>query len=496
MTFITVEPKISGKLSSHAGYSQKTKKRGLYAPSLSVLADATAVVEAVIIVASAIIAGHVYSSWLPASTGGSIGDGQTTIGFAGLGVVLAFINSYINGRLGLYEPNVLTENSIKIGPLMFALGLSFLGMLGLLLLLNIAEKYWGGFILVWASFGALALIIERTMAHRWVRGLHAKGAFKTPVAVYGSRTGRQRVREALKSETSNAEIVGFFAPQQNPSEVEVSGGLETLISYGQNNDCDQIVIALPSAAKDEIREAVKRLSVLPVDLVLLPDLNPLPVGIRGYRAIDKLPAFEVQRRPLSHNQYLAKSAIDLMLSAAGVVLLAPIFILVAIAIKLDSSGPVFFRQRRHGYNHKVIEVLKFRTMNVMENDGEIKQANVKDERVTRVGRLLRRSSVDELPQLWNVLKGEMSLVGPRPHAVSHNIYYANLWENYSNRHRMKPGITGWAQVNGLRGETFDPEQMRKRAKFDLYYIENWTLGLDLEILLRTAAVVLSAKNAH
>jgi putative colanic acid biosynthesis UDP-glucose lipid carrier transferase len=379
---------------------------------------------------------------------------------------------------------------------MLALGFSFLGMLGLLLLLNVSQDYSRGFILIWLSISALALIVERAMACRWIRGLHANGPFKTPVAVYGSRAGRQRVCEALQVQSFNTAIVGHFAAHQDATDVEVSGGLEALISFGQNNDCDQIVIALPLSAKEEIRDAVERLSVLPVDLVLLPDLDPLPVSITGCRVIDRLPAFEVQRRPFSHNQYLTKSAVDLILSAAGAVLLAPIFILVALAIKLDSPGPVFFRQRRHGYNHKVIQVLKFRTMTVMENDGEIRQAKAEDERVTRVGRLLRRTSADELPQLWNVLKGEMSLVGPRPHAVSHNIYYANLWKNYSNRHRVKPGITGWAQVNGLRGETSDPEKMRQRARFDLYYIENWTLGLDLEILLRTAAVVLEAKNAH
>lgn len=497
MSFITVERKVTRRIGSSADYSHKTKRDSLYPRWSSFVAETTALVEAVIIVGSAIIAGHIDGNWFLGDTGGPVGDRQTTIaGFAGLGVVLAFIYSYVNGKLALSEPDPLTELSTKIGQHMFALSLSFLGMLGLLLLLNISQDYSRGFILTWLSISAFSLIVERTTVHRWVRGLQAKGVFKTPIAIYGSPLERHRAREAFKTHSSNIDIVGIFAPHQDETDVEVSGGLKELISFGQNNDCDQIVITLPLSAKEEIREAVERLSVLPVDLLLLPNVEVPGVSIRGCRVIDRLPAFEVQLRPFSHHQYLAKSAIDLILSTSGLVLLAPILILAALAIKLDSPGPVFFRQRRHGYNHKVIQVLKFRTMNVMENDGEIKQARPDDDRVTRVGRLLRWTSIDELPQLWNVLKGEMSLVGPRPHALSHNIYYASLWENYSNRHRVKPGITGWAQVNGLRGQTSDPEQMRKRAEHDLYYIENWSLALDLEILLRTAAVVLKAKNAH
>jgi putative colanic acid biosynthesis UDP-glucose lipid carrier transferase len=187
---------------------------------------------------------------------------------------------------------------------------------------------------------------------------------------------------------------------------------------------------------------------------------------------------------------------DYLFSGSALVVLMPLFVLVAIAIKLDSRGPVFFRQRRHGFNHRVIRVFKFRTMTVLEDGDVIRQAAQSDQRVTTVGRFLRRTSIDELPQLINVLRGEMSLVGPRPHALAHNEYYRDLVEHYSARHRVRPGITGWAQVHGYRGETRSSDHMRNRIQYDLHYIDNWSLLLDLKIMFKTLGSVFSSKNAY
>ena len=175
--------------------------------------------------------------------------------------------------------------------------------------------------------------------------------------------------------------------------------------------------------------------------------------------------------------------------------MSPVFLAIALAVKLDSRGPVFFLQRRHGYNHNVFRCVKFRTMTVLE-DGEIKQVTANDQRITKVGKILRRTSLDELPQLWNVLVGDMSLVGPRPHPLSLNDRYAKVWPDYANRHRVKPGLTGLAQVNGFRGETTEPRLMRRRALLDLRYIENWSLWLDLSILIKTIVIVFTGRNAH
>ena len=214
----------------------------------------------------------------------------------------------------------------------------------------------------------------------------------------------------------------------------------------------------------------------------------LPCKVYGVSAVGKVLLFDAQLTPLSARSLVVKTIMDSTLAAVALVTLAPLMLLIAIAIKLDTRGPVFFVQSRHGYNHRIIPVIKFRTMRVLEEGPVIVQAQRNDKRTTRVGRFLRRTSLDELPQLINVMRGELSLVGPRPHALAHNDAYAVLIENYANRHKIKPGITGWAQVNGFRGETSDPELMRQRVKLDLWYIDNWSPWLDLRVMLMTMKV--------
>ncbi len=216
--------------------------------------------------------------------------------------------------------------------------------------------------------------------------------------------------------------------------------------------------------------------------------------------IDSLPLLDVsrgtvdiQQEALTPSERALKRAIDLGLSLIAVVMLLPLMAVTAIAIKLDSPGPVIFRQRRSGFNSMLFTILKFRTMRVSEDGPTIEQACRDDPRVTHVGRFLRRASIDELPQLFNVIKGEMSLVGPRPHALAHDRQYGSLISNYTLRYRVRPGITGWAQVNHLRGETSELEQMVNRIEFDLWYIKNWSISLDLYIIMRTCFTLLSSR---
>jgi len=196
---------------------------------------------------------------------------------------------------------------------------------------------------------------------------------------------------------------------------------------------------------------------------------------------------------------MAKRLLDLLLAGCGLIVLSPVLLAIALAIRLDSPGPVFFRQLRHGFNHELIGVLKFRTMHADQCDAPdaqaVRQARRGDPRITPLGRFLRKTSLDELPQLWNVLKGEMSLVGPRPHALVHNEQFARQIDGYLGRHRVRPGITGWAQVNGCRGETRTVEEMRRRVELDLWYVDNWSLLLDVQILLRTVLVGFRHRNA-
>jgi exopolysaccharide biosynthesis polyprenyl glycosylphosphotransferase len=202
------------------------------------------------------------------------------------------------------------------------------------------------------------------------------------------------------------------------------------------------------------------------------------------------------RPPLTRFEILSKRVFDLMLASAGLLLVSPLFLLVAILIKMDSPGPIFFLQKRHGFNHKTFRILKFRTMTVAEDGENVKQVVADDPRLTRIGSYLRRWNIDELPQLVNVIKGDMSLVGPRPHAMTHNHDYEVRIAFYARRHNIKPGITGWAQVNGLRGLTDADHKMRSRVEHDLYYIDNWSLPFDLYILALTALSAKAFANAH
>jgi putative colanic acid biosynthesis UDP-glucose lipid carrier transferase len=228
-----------------------------------------------------------------------------------------------------------------------------------------------------------------------------------------------------------------------------------------------------------------------------PGLSGLKTAPIEFGFVADVPLLTVQRRPLSGWAEPAKRTEDVVTSLLLIILLAPLLLAIAILIKLDSPGPVIFKQQRYGFNNNRFTVYKFRSMrHDQEPDPFVAQARPNDPRVTRIGAALRRTSLDELPQLFNVLLGDMSLVGPRPHAAAHNERYAALIDGYLARHRMKPGITGWAQVNGARGETESPEQMRRRLEYDLFYIANWSLLFDFKVLLMTIPAVLRGTNAY
>jgi Undecaprenyl-phosphate glucose phosphotransferase len=236
------------------------------------------------------------------------------------------------------------------------------------------------------------------------------------------------------------------------------------------------------------------LRILPLSVHLLPDHRTARLLQHGTGTIAGVVSAQVQRSPLSKTERALKRAFDLLVASVSIILLLPLFSIVALLIKADSTGPVFFHQRRVGFNGRDFRIYKFRSMNVAEDDSSVRQATRDDPRLTRLGRWLRKTIIDELPQLWNVLKGEMSIVGPRPHAVAHDVQYQPVAHDaqyqrcigsYAFRHHVKPGLTGWAQVNGLRGETKTVDLMERRVEHDLYYINHWTFFLDLLIVLLT-----------
>jgi undecaprenyl-phosphate galactose phosphotransferase/putative colanic acid biosynthesis UDP-glucose lipid carrier transferase len=229
---------------------------------------------------------------------------------------------------------------------------------------------------------------------------------------------------------------------------------------------------------------------------LLPDMHVRSLTQFTTSARQRVLAIEIQRAPLGGSQRFVKRTMDIVLAAVSLLFFLPVMVLTAVAIKLDSPGPVIFRQARKGFNGKQFDIWKFRTMTVQENGHNVVQATRGDSRVTTIGRLLRSSSIDELPQLWNVLKGDMSLIGPRPHALAHDDYFQKIVGDYAHRHHVKPGITGWAQCNGARGATPTIEHISERVKLDLWYINNWSLWLDFQILIKTFFEVLRKRNAY
>jgi Undecaprenyl-phosphate glucose phosphotransferase len=245
-----------------------------------------------------------------------------------------------------------------------------------------------------------------------------------------------------------------------------------------------------------IEGILEALAVLPISVHLIPDETAARFLSYPVSNVGETWTAELRRTPLTRLELAAKRCFDLALASAGLLALLPLMLVAAALIKLDSRGPVFFLQKRNGFNGQAFDIFKFRTMHVLESGAAVKQATRNDPRVTRLGRWLRRSSIDELPQLFNVIRGEMSLVGPRPHATSHNTEYEKLIANYAFRHHVKPGLTGWAQINGFRGETHHVDQMRQRVEHDIWYINNWSPWLDLRIALQTVFVALYQHEAY
>jgi Undecaprenyl-phosphate glucose phosphotransferase len=272
--------------------------------------------------------------------------------------------------------------------------------------------------------------------------------------------------------------------------------MNSVATFVRRYNCQELLLALPWDDAERIEFVRDQIKLLPVAVRLLPDRHVRSLTQFTSSARQRVLAIELQRAPLSGGQRFAKRAMDIFLASLALIFFLPLMLLTAIAIKLDGPGPVIFRQARKGFNGRQFAILKFRTMTVQENGRAVAQATRDDPRVTAIGRLLRSASIDELPQLLNVLKGDMSLIGPRPHALAHDDYFQDILSDYAYRNHVKPGITGWAQCNGARGATPSIEHISERVKLDLWYINNWSVWLDLQILIKTAFEVLRKRNAY
>jgi putative colanic acid biosynthesis UDP-glucose lipid carrier transferase len=356
-------------------------------------------------------------------------------------------------------------------------------------------------VLTWAVLGPAAIVIATLALQELMRRLlrDPANARKTVFAgcTESSLTLAKRLRHAADLGMG---VQGFFDDRGRERlnldpQVPLLGRLSDLPAYVRANNIDVIFIALPVRQVARIIDLIDQLRDTTASMYYLPDILVFDLIQARSMVIDGIPALSMCESPFFGYHAVAKRATDVLISATALLLAAPLMIAIALLVRLSSAGPIIFSQRRYGLNGEQILVYKFRTMTVTDDGPTIVQATRSDPRTTRIGRFLRRYSLDELPQLINVLTGQMSLVGPRPHAVAHNELYRKLIKGYMLRHKVKPGITGLAQVNGLRGETRTVEQMEARVRFDLEYLRNWSLELDLQILAKTVLRVLTDAKA-
>jgi Undecaprenyl-phosphate glucose phosphotransferase len=362
-------------------------------------------------------------------------------------------------------------------------------------------------LLLWLMVGSAGLAAIRTAFSDRVRAWERGGRMRRRVAIVGvGRLAERFLHHCAAVPDPEIEIVGVYRERREPRAAthcgghEITGDIDDLIADVRGGQIEMVIVAMPTTADVRLAETMNKLRLVPVDVRLCSESFAFDVGPCDVSRINGLTMFNVIDRPVSDWKWIAKAVEDRVLAAFILVLIAPVLAVIAVAIKLDSSGPVFFRQKRYGFNRELIEVLKFRTMYHHARDPNAeKLATRNDPRVTRVGAFLRRTTLDELPQFINVLRGEMSIVGPRPHAISAKaggVLYHDAVRYYDARHRMKPGITGWAQINGWRGETQTIEQIQRRVEYDLYYIEHWSILLDLKIILKTIMVGFTDARAY
>jgi Undecaprenyl-phosphate glucose phosphotransferase len=403
---------------------------------------------------------------------------------------------------GLYQFEAIVRPRAHVDRLATAIGTAFLFLLAAAFAFKVAGSLSGAWMGGFAAAAFAGILVVRVALSRLALRLARDGVFKRNVIIVGTREHAARLLERIgELRPDFVSVIGVFVDRPGPSHVcgvPVLGRGAEVVDFVRRARVDDVLLSLPWSAERQITATIEQLRELPVNVYLGSDLAGLSLDFREPPAhFSRMPVFAVIGRPLSGWGVALKAIEDYTLATLCLAATLPILAVAALAIKLDSPGPVLFKQKRLGFNNRVFVIYKLRSMHhVPEPAGRTIQATKSDSRVTRVGGFLRRSSIDELPQLLNVLNGTMSLVGPRPHAVDHNEEYARKIRGYFARHRVKPGITGWAQVNGLRGQTESPDQMAARVRLDVYYTENWSLLFDLYIMARTIVVVVTGRNAH
>jgi putative colanic acid biosynthesis UDP-glucose lipid carrier transferase len=358
--------------------------------------------------------------------------------------------------------------------------------------------------LIWLLLTPAAMVSGRIVLRMLLRNLRKRGFNTRTFAICGvNKLAVQLARNIQNTPELGLTFAGYFDDRpERRTEKSLgenrahAGNLKELVALAKSGQVDMIFITFPMRAESRIREYLRQLGDTTASVYIVPDFFVFQMLHARWSQIDGLPVVSVFETPISGIDGVLKRGFDLVVGGLALLLAAPVMLACGFAIKLTSPGPIFFRQKRYGLSGEEIGVWKFRSMKVMENGGAVTQASRNDDRITPIGRILRKTSLDELPQLFNVIDGSMSLVGPRPHASAHNEQYRSLIDGYMLRHKVKPGITGLAQVNGARGETETLDKMERRVEFDHRYIREWSLWMDVKILVKTALVVFKQENAY
>ncbi len=481
-----VTPKSETRLSAAALSNRSTDRRWRLPISYAAIPTIAVVIDLAIIVLSAIGAESLYHD-IPVEFEGEFSH---TIA-AAMFVAVLFVAAMRIQKL--YSPARLVVIDDQARSVLSAWCGAFLILASGVFTWGVSHDLSRGDILLFWALGAVALLLHRVVWRATLPRALESGALRgrTVVSMTCEEAVPHRFIENL-SRYGYHILAHFPIPADGPPDEIV----DDVISMCRTSNIEEVLLFVDPERMTQLRAIARRLRVLPLPVTLVPFGTLAQLFQRAHSDIGDTVAIELQRAALSPAEQVVKRLVDIVVAVTALVVLAPLMAAVAVAIKLDSNGPVFFRQTRHGFNGRPFGIYKFRSMTVMENGDVVRQAKRDDDRVTRVGYWIRRLSIDELPQLLNVVYGDMSIVGPRPHASAHDRYFTSTIEKYAFRHHVKSGITGWAQVRGARGETDTLDKMQQRVELDLWYINNWSIWLDFSIMIRTVFVVFAAENAH
>ncbi|MPZ59371.1 MAG: undecaprenyl-phosphate glucose phosphotransferase [Rhizobiales bacterium] len=498
-------------MGTNAATRGRTEPRKLTAVALAAAAEHTPPAYSQIVLAGmvrliefgliALIGFGIYGAYVVPIDGFELYYATAVVGIAALAVLAL-------QSVGLYQLQAFCGDANSFIRLTSAWSLVFFITIGISFFAKAGDQLSRVWLATFFICGAAALLGFRLALAQLVRQWMRDGRLERRTVIVGAGEEGERLVHTLTAQReSGLRVLGVFDDRGDDRASLNCGGrpklgtVDDLVEFARRTRVDLVVVSLPITAEKRILQMLRKLWVLPVDIRLSAHTNKLRFRPRSYSYIGDVPVLDVFDRPITDWDVVVKGLFDKIVGGLLLIAALPVMVCVAIAIKFDSRGPVLFRQKRYGFNNELIEVFKFRSMYVEQSDPTAAKLVTRgDPRVTRVGRFIRKTSIDELPQLFNVVfKGNLSLVGPRPHAVhakAEDRLYDEAVDGYFARHRVKPGITGWAQVNGWRGETDNQKKIQRRVEHDLYYIENWSVLLDLYILAATPFALLKTENAY